>query len=223
MSLYGKIAIIKSLALSKLNYCIMCLPTPQWFINKVQNTINNFLWNNKPPRLKHTTAISDYEKGGVKMVNFESFVKAQKVSWVKRLVVDNSALHYVRRQIPYITISEFLCCHIHSKEIPINISLFYKQVLQAWFTLRFKSMESDDIVLWYNHKIRIQNNYVFYKKWYKKGIFLLKDLFNENGEIMTFNELKTKYDITDNIMNYMSIIHAIPNEWINFNFINNDT
>ena len=36
LTLYGKIIVIKSLALSKLNYCIMSLPTPEWFAKEVQ-------------------------------------------------------------------------------------------------------------------------------------------------------------------------------------------
>ena len=213
-SLYGKVAIIKSLIISKVNYCLSSLPTPQWFIKDVQNDINGFLWNNKPPRLKHTTAISDYKKGGIKMIDFESFVRAQKLCWIKRIATGNSTSLsvYLTDFVPSIPISEFLCCSIKPNDLPANIPLFYKQILHTWFLYKTKNEKPDYIALWYNQNIKIDNSYVFYKKWYEKGIFLLKDLYDDNGTILSYIRLQNRYGFRDNVMNYLSIIHAIPTE-----------
>lgn len=71
---FGKITVLKSLALSQLNYCIMALPTPEWFVNAVQIEINDFALDGKPHKIKFLTAIANYDCGGIKLTHFESFV-----------------------------------------------------------------------------------------------------------------------------------------------------
>ena len=56
----------------------MTLPTPQWFVKAVQEEINIFLWNNKPPKIKYRTAIAGYENWGLRLTDMDSFVKTQK-------------------------------------------------------------------------------------------------------------------------------------------------
>ena len=84
---YGKITILKSLGLSKLNYAIMSLhvPTPEWFVKSVQHEINAFLWNNKPQRIKFLNTVDTHKAGGLALTHFENSVLEQKANWVKRL------------------------------------------------------------------------------------------------------------------------------------------
>ena len=56
LTLYGRITILKSIALSKLVYNTSVLAFPREFVSSVQTTISQFVWNNKP-RMKHTTMI----------------------------------------------------------------------------------------------------------------------------------------------------------------------
>ena len=81
LTMYGKMTIVKSLAISKLNYCIMTLPTPEWFVKAVKAEISSFLWDDKPSKIKYSTAISNYEKGGIKLIDIDSFVRTQKAVW----------------------------------------------------------------------------------------------------------------------------------------------
>ena len=50
LSLYGKVQIIKSLALSKRTFICSVLPSPIDFESTVNSITFNFLWNNKPLR-----------------------------------------------------------------------------------------------------------------------------------------------------------------------------
>ena len=47
LTLYGRITILKSLALSKLVYNTSMLSLPLVFINRVNQVIKNFLWGKK--------------------------------------------------------------------------------------------------------------------------------------------------------------------------------
>jgi hypothetical protein len=47
----------------------------------------SFIWNGKPDKVKRLTLLGDYEKGGLNMVDINSYFKSLKVSWGKRLQV----------------------------------------------------------------------------------------------------------------------------------------
>jgi hypothetical protein len=86
LSLIGKITILKSLAFSKVIYQCGVLPYPPGYIEHLNKLAYEFVWDNKPHKIKMKTLIADYDKGGLRMLDIESFVKAQKVTWVKRLI-----------------------------------------------------------------------------------------------------------------------------------------
>jgi hypothetical protein len=45
----------------------------------------SFIWNGKPDKVKRLTLLGDYEKGGLNMVDINSYFKSLKGSWGKRL------------------------------------------------------------------------------------------------------------------------------------------
>ena len=52
--LMGKITVIKSLALSKLVHLLTALPNlTQSRLNELTSLFDNFIWNNKPDRVKY--------------------------------------------------------------------------------------------------------------------------------------------------------------------------
>ena len=44
----------------------------------------------KPDKIKRNILYNSYEKGGLKMTDYESFCHALKISWIKRLKDDNN-------------------------------------------------------------------------------------------------------------------------------------
>ena len=69
----GRITVIKTQCISKINYAISSIETPDWFINRAENLLNNFLWNGKPPRVKQNVMFNDYDHGGLRMTNLFAF------------------------------------------------------------------------------------------------------------------------------------------------------
>ena len=57
----GRITVIKTLCISKFNYTISSIETPTWFIEKTETLLKDFLWNNKPPRIKQQVMYNNYE------------------------------------------------------------------------------------------------------------------------------------------------------------------
>lgn len=63
LTLYGKINIVKSLALSKLTFVSAVLPIPENFIKSVNKQIVDFIWSHKNPKIKKTTMIGERKEG----------------------------------------------------------------------------------------------------------------------------------------------------------------
>ena len=82
----GKVAIIKSLLISKFTHILLSLPTPSDnTITTLENLFKNFIWRNKPPKFRLDILESTYREGGLKMTNIKTFDTALKISWLKRL------------------------------------------------------------------------------------------------------------------------------------------
>jgi hypothetical protein len=134
LSLIGKITILKSLAFSKIIYqCGILIPPPK-FIDHINDLAFKFLWSNKQDKIKRNTIIADYESGGLKMLDIKSFLKAQKVMWVKRLVSPEKASW---KAVPMFFFdmllgSDTFKCNMKCGERPKNFPEFYWQVLQYW-------------------------------------------------------------------------------------------
>ena len=45
-----------------------------------------FLWNSKPDKIKRSTLVKDYDKGGLRMIDIEKFIWSLKASWIKRFL-----------------------------------------------------------------------------------------------------------------------------------------
>ena len=83
LSLLGKITVLKSLIVSQLVYILSPLPTNHNFIGEINNIFFNFLWDGKGDKIKRDIMISDYENGGLKMIDIKLFNSALKSGWIK--------------------------------------------------------------------------------------------------------------------------------------------
>ncbi len=82
LSLLGKITVIKTFAAPKLIYPLTVLhDPPEHMIKRVRTKLFQFLWDNKPDKVKRNTIIQSYEKGGLKMLDIDSFITSVRASW----------------------------------------------------------------------------------------------------------------------------------------------
>ena len=66
------------------------MKVPSKFVIDQLNTLHkNFIWNNKRPKIKHSTLIADYCEGGYKDVDIENKIAALKIKWVTKLLDSN--------------------------------------------------------------------------------------------------------------------------------------
>ena len=86
LSWKGRVMIIKTLILSQVTHLLGMIFTPNSFLEELDKLIFNFLWNNKPPRIKRETIIATVKDGGLRMPDIYAFHIAQKVLGMKNLI-----------------------------------------------------------------------------------------------------------------------------------------
>ena len=87
----GKITVIKSIFLSKLNHLFSSLPNPDSsHLDTLDDIFFKFIWSNKPDKIKRDVTLLDYHKGGLKMIKLEYAIMSSKISWIKRLFHKNT-------------------------------------------------------------------------------------------------------------------------------------
>ena len=82
LTLLGKITIIKALAVSQIVHVLTSLPTHQGALKEINTLLYDFLWESKGDKIKRTQMINDYDKGGLKMIDIQSFNKLLNKRWV---------------------------------------------------------------------------------------------------------------------------------------------
>ena len=89
LTLFGKVLITKSLALSKLIFLAHNTAMPNDIIKIANSILYNVLWSNTE-RIKRKILTDPYSDGGIKRIDLDSFFTALKANWVGRIVSDLS-------------------------------------------------------------------------------------------------------------------------------------
>ena len=217
----GKITVIKSFAIPKLIYPLTTLHNPpQDTILDIKKSLNEFLWNSRINKISHKTVIQDYEDGGLKMIDIESFIYAIKASWVKRLIDENNKGYW---KLKYAEILKKIggnfvfSCNCNYKDVHKMIkNKFLQNVLEAWCRLNYN--ETSPIlhqIIWNNSNIKNNGVPLFFQQWYDKGIIYLHQLV-ENHNFMNFNKIRQTFDISNRyFLEYHKLISCIPHSWKN--------
>ena len=84
-TLFGRVLIIKSLALSHLVYSASNLNVPQEIMPMIKTKLFKFLWKNKKDKIKREGLYQDRDKGGIRMIDMETMIKALRLAWIPPL------------------------------------------------------------------------------------------------------------------------------------------
>ena len=91
LTLLGRIQVIKSFAIPKILYRASLISTKKDFIKKINYLLYSFVWKGKD-KVKWNALINSLEKGGLKMPDFESMIKTQRVLCIKKFLETSSAV-----------------------------------------------------------------------------------------------------------------------------------
>ena len=75
----GKITVIKTLLLPKLNHLFISIPNPsEQIIKELNNIFFSFLWDG-PAKIKQNVVVKQYCEGGLRMINLKAFISNQNL------------------------------------------------------------------------------------------------------------------------------------------------
>ena len=158
--------------------------------------------------------ISDYSNGGLKDIDIRAKIKSLNLSWIRRLFNEN---FHPWKNIPLKLINDKYGQEIFYPNLkltpPERLPIFYKKILENWSEMVQEPLTAECILaqhIWYNSYILINNTII--KKLLNFPLFI-NDIW-ENGQIMTWNSFKRKFNLCNqHFFKYRQIVDAIPLSW----------
>ncbi len=212
LTLFGKILIIKSLAISKLIHTMTIIETPDEILKEVEKLIFNFLWDSNE-RIKRKTLIGKKTKGGIGMIDIFCKDKALKAGWIRRLALKNPNSDFVnmcleKHGIDCNYLIKTTCTNDGIYRDSLGMPIFWAKVFA--YANECKTMKNNETLtdseflvepIWFNKRILLSNKPVFISNWTKSGILYVKDLFDQNGHLLNEQQI---LDILINKTNWIS-------------------
>ena len=132
LPLFGRVIVIKSLALAQFIHLFLALPNPPGnLLNTMDKLFFKFLWNSGPDSIKRNLVVKDI--GGMQMINIRVFIKALKISWIRWVILnsDNNSWY----ALSTIDFQKFLSLgQRYAKNTKQHTeNPFWKEILQNWF------------------------------------------------------------------------------------------
>ena len=156
------------------------------------------------PKIKPTSLIGDYSKGGMKDRDIKAKLEFLRIQWVKRSTNKN---FHSWKIIPYVLLKDVGGVSLlHSNLAPSdacklkinNYPEFYKSIVDLWIRIYGTDPQSKhDILsqtLWNNKYFLIKRKPIFFLEFYHKGINTINDLIDDERGFFTWNRLKEKHE-----------------------------
>ena len=189
LSIKGKITVINTLAISKLIYLASIIKVPNTVFEEVKKMVIDFLWEGKVAKIAYSTLIQGVEKGGLKLIDFETKVKSLQLSWVRRLCDDSAGKWKLLPSIFFNTdnLPFFFSCNCKPVKNLVGPK-FYEQIQQYWHKLTDYEIDGADKVrnqiIWNNRFITIQNKPFLWKRWLMAGVVRINDILDNDGNFL---------------------------------------
>ena len=192
----GRIALIKSLFLSKLNHIFLTIPSlNEDLLQRIEDLLFKFLWHNKPDKIKRKCITQSYGRGGLKMIDIRNFIKSLKITWVRRIfnTPDNlwvKLFHGLYFNPENLITKGSNWIQLYNQNIS---NRFWYEVFDAYreLLLTYNPKNKQDLLLapmWYNPKMGFTND--FSKRFHNKNATFICDFINSDGYILSHQELQ---------------------------------
>jgi hypothetical protein len=211
----GKVAVLKSLILSKLIYLWIMLPNPpQEIVKKLQTMCYEFVWDRKVDKVKRNVATHNIEHGGLGIPKIDVYIKSLKITWLKKCCNPNYSSKWktiLLNEIPVDTIN------MYGPQILLNnytANPFWKDVFTSYleFFNKVSIDKTEEFLLepmFCNDKFKINNKVMDFDAWTEAGIYLVKDIVQENGKFYSHAEFQSKSNITVPFLSYYGCVSTV--------------
>ena len=170
LTLLGRIQIVKSFIIPKVLSRAALIAVTEDLIKEINSLIYRFIWKGNG-KIKRAALINDIEDGGLKMIDIQLMILAQRVMVLKRFADRENrgpwkiTLSYCLSQVG----GEFILkCNFDIRKLPVYLLALYKECLDAWSVLNQSAVSSyEDVVLqviWNNKDITAEQRSIFKKR-----------------------------------------------------------
>lgn len=201
----GRVAVLKSLILSKLIHLWMLLPDPpDDFINNLQKMCFLFIWNGKQDRISRKTTKRSVKNGGLNVPDIKKYIEASKLTWLRKFKSTNHKWKNISSEL-YPFLLEFEKYGPSYALQKVNGNMFWKHTFRAYnaFCKHLEPTSPTELLsepILYNEKITIGNSVITLNRLINKGIYCIAHFLNDNGSFLTNEEFNRKYKMNINFL-----------------------
>lgn len=213
----GRIAVLKSLILSKLIYLWMLLPNPpDNIIDDIQSSILSFIWNKKNDKIKRNTAFQNIENGGIGIPDLRNFIKGLKITWIRKIRSSNHKWNLIFLSVnPMCNNLKYFGSNF-CENYNFNNNMFWNNVFadykEFYGCIKIESIE-DFLAepIFHNKMFNVNGSCFYFDNWFQKGVHVVNDLYDSNtGNFLSFQEFTTKFNIQErNFLKFNGCINTI--------------
>ena len=219
LTLIGKIQIVKSFAIPKFMSKASLIHVSNDLIQEANKEFFNFIWKGKD-KIKRCALINDIEYGGLKMMDLESMIRAQRIICLKKYIEDYTSPWkvFLSDYLEKVGGKFILQCNFDCRNLPISMPGFYKDCLDAWSSLTRKEVYSyEDIMnqfVWNNKYILSEGKSLYHAFLHNTcGISKVGDLVSKDNIFLGSEKVLNAKLTPSQYFLLMGVVSAIPNEW----------
>jgi len=219
LTLIGKIQIVKTFIIPKFLSKATAISISNDLVKEINRLIFGFIWKGND-KIKRTALINDIENGGLKMLDIESMISAQRVMILKKYLGEsNSTWKTILDDFFFGNIGGklILFCDFETSKLPVHLPIFYKECLEAFRNLKKSKVATyEDVVdqiIWNNRNIVIHGKSLFEKHLFTKGIVKIGDLLSDTGKFLESPKVLEANLSPIQYFKLIGIVDAIPKEW----------
>ena len=110
----------------------------------------NFLWDGKPDKINRNVIIQDYSKGGLKMIEIESYINSLKTKWIQRILDKENTGQWKELYIESLNkiggeaIFKANLKHTDVKQLNLK-SNFLSEIFEAWAKIYYQNLDCENV------------------------------------------------------------------------------
>ena len=216
LTLFGKVQVIKSLAIASITYTASCCIVPSDAVKRINKILFSFIWD-KMERIKRSTLVSRKTDGGLGMLDIQTQFEALKAAWIPRILKCEHEPHW--KELPNKYLRRFGKDHYVLKTSINDINVcpvlkllprFYQEIIIGFTKSKNITLHDSlyDQTLFGNRfltcNILSKKTSPYFINWINSGISCVKDIPLDNGVIdeqYIYNKIDVKIDIYAEIAN----------------------
>lgn len=217
----GRIAILKSLILSKLTHLWLLLPNPpDDFVSNIQQLCYKFVWNNKQDRINRRTVVRNVQCGGMGIPDIKQYMSALKLTWIRKFEKTNHKWKNIcNTMYPFMSTLNQYGIRIF---LTTKSNRFWNHVFKAFthFSEKVEPKTSSELLaepVLFNNNVLVGGSVLINRSWIRKGIHCIGHFFDGNGVFIKYADFKTKYNLQIDFVTFIGCINSLRNFIKKFN------